>query len=137
MVDINKLKEEELNQLNDKSKVELGEEEWDLEELILLGDDKKIPILIEYPKPDGKRVKAKALIKQLTINEIDTVKTKQENQLQAAMLVLQKALFKSNGEPFSKNELKRLPIGVLTEISDKILEISGINEDTKQELINF
>lgn len=133
MVNVDELKQQEMEELN---KVEM-QEEFDLEELILLGDDKKIPILIEYPKPDGKRVKAKALIKQLTINEIDTVKTKQENQLQAAMLVLQKALFKSNGEPFSKNELKRLPIGVLTEISDKILEISGINEDTKQELINF
>ena len=133
MVNVDELKQQEMEKLTN---VEM-QEEFDLEELILLGDDKKIPILIEYPKPDGKRVKAKALIKQLTINEIDTVKTKQENQLQAAMLVLQKALFKSNGEPFSKNELKRLPIGVLTEISDKILEISGINEDTKQELINF
>ena len=133
MVNVDELKQQEMEELN---KVEM-QEEFDLEELILLGDDKKIPILIEYPKPDGKRVKAKALIKQLTINEIDTVKTKQENQLQAAMLVLQKALFKSNGEPFSKNELKKLPIGVLNEISDKILEISGINEDTKQELINF
>lgn len=132
MSDIDELKQKELEELG---KVEM-QEEFDLEELIILGDDKKMPILIEYPTPDGRRVKAKALIKQLTINEIDNVKT-QETQLQAAMIVLQKALFKTNGEPFSKNELRKLPIGVLTEISDKILEVSGIDDDTKQELVNF
>lgn len=133
MSDIDEMKQKELDELNN---VEFQEEEFNLEELILLGDDKKIPIKIEFPKPNGEIVKAKALIKQLTINEIDSVKS-QDNQLAVAMLVLQKALFKTNGEPFSKPELRKLPIGVLNEIANKILEVSGINEETKNRLMDF
>ena len=54
MTDISKLQEEELNQLNKTENVELLEDIVNLEELILLGDEKRIPILIEYPLPDGK-----------------------------------------------------------------------------------
>ena len=44
-------------------------EETNLEDLILLGEDKLINIVIEYPTETG-RVKAKAKIKQLTMKEL-------------------------------------------------------------------
>lgn len=137
MVDVKKLREQELSELNKTENVILQEEEYSLEELILLGKDKKIPIIIEYPLPDGRQVKSKALIKQLTINELDNVKVTNTNALQTGMLILQKALFKQDGENFKRSELGVLPIGVVNAIAEKILEISGVDEQTGIDLSNF
>ena len=64
----------------DKLLEDITVEEVNLEELILLGEDKKIPIVISYPTEDGKQIKAKALVKQLsdsgfrdTINELKSL----------------------------------------------------------------
>ena len=133
MSDIDELKQKELEELG---KVEM-QEEFNLEELILLGDDKKIPVILQYPLPDGRIVRGKAKIKQLTMSELDTVKTSPNNELETIMLILQKAFFQMNEEPFTKTQLKKIPIGVLKEVSNKILEVSGIDEDLQTDLINF
>ena len=133
MSDIDELKQKELEELG---KVEM-QEEFNLEELILLGDDKKIPVILQYPLPDGRIVRGKAKIKQLTMSELDTVKTSPNNELETIMLILQKAFFQMNEEPFTKTQLKKIPIGVLKEVSNKILEVSGIDEDLQTDVINF
>jgi hypothetical protein len=133
MTDVNKLKEEELLQLNEKENVEFEEEVFSLEELILLGDDKRIPIIIEYPLPDGSRVvKSRAYVKQLTIKELDNIKVTDENMIKSSMLILQKAMFKENGELYSRNELGVLPIGVIKTVADKILALSGMDSETEK-----
>ncbi len=134
MSNVDELREKELEELD---KVELVEEEFNLEELILLGDDKKIPILLQYPLPDGRIVKGKAKIKQLTLSELETVKTSPNNQLETITLILRKAFFQMNEEPFTKTQLRKIPIGVLKEVCNKILEVSGFDEDLKTDLINF
>ena len=121
MVNVEELKEQELESLNES--VEVGE--YGLEELILLGEDRKIPITIEYPRTDGTKVKAKALIKQLTIKEVEEIKFTNMNSI----AILQRALFKSDGSNFKRAELGALPIGVVNAISEKILEVSGVNPD--------
>ena len=137
MTDISKLQEEELNQLNKTENVELLEDIVNLEELILLGDEKRIPILIEYPLPDGKRVKTKALVKQLTIKELDNMKFTEENLLPNSIRILQKAMFKQNGDNFKKAEIQTMPIGAVRAIANTILELSGVDEKTRAELPNF
>lgn len=137
MTDISKLQEEELNQLNKTENVELLEDIVNLEELILLGDEKRIPILIEYPLPDGKRVKTKALVKQLTIKELDNMKFTEENLLPNSIRILQKAMFKQNGDNFKKAEIQKMPIGAVRAIANTILELSGVDEKTRAELPNF
>ena len=112
-------------------------EETNLEDLILLGDDKKIPIIIEYPKPDGTRVKAKALIKQLTLKELDGLKIQQTNLMQTNIELLMIGFFKSNGESWTEEELRALPIGVINKVATQILEISGVDQDKTNELVNF
>jgi len=134
MSSVDELREKELEELD---KVELVEEEFNLEELILLGDDKKIPILLQYPLPDGRIVKGKAKIKQLTLSELETVKTSPNNQLETITLILRKAFFQMNEEPFTKTQLRKIPIGVLKEVCNKIMEVSGFDEDLKTDLINF
>ena len=124
----NELKEEDIVTLED---------EMNLEELILLGEDKKIPILISYPREDGTKIKAKALVKQLTLKELNTYQVTRNDVLTASIKVLEKALFKSNGENFTEEELLSLPIGVVNAISNKILELSGVDTINSQNLQDF
>lgn len=107
-------------------------DEYNLEDLIVLGEDKKIPIEVTFPKPDGTPVKAKALVKQLTLKEIDMVKINNPNVLEANLLLLSQALFKANGENFTEKELLNFPMGVVSSIAEKIMEISGVNLDPKE-----
>lgn len=133
MTDINKLREEELEQLK---KVEVTTDEFNLEDLIVLGDSKKIPIHIIYPNDDGTKSKAKALVKQLTLTELDNVKFK-GNSLESSMFILKKALFKQNGDTFTNAELRALPIGVVNAVSNKILELSGVDIPDQPNLQDF
>ncbi len=104
-------------------------DEINLEDLIVLGEDKKIPIQIEFPKADGGVVKAKALVKQLTLKEIGDIKVNQNNIMESSLAVLEKALFKNNGKNFTEKELLVFPIGVINAISNKIMELSGVEID--------
>ena len=134
MTDVDKLKEDELNQLNG---VEVEAEEVGLEDLIILGEDKKIPIHITYPKTDGTRAKAKALVKQLTLKELDSLNFNRNNPGKVSLLVLRKALFKQNGDNFTDKELEMLPLGVVNAISNKILELSGVEVPNTPDLADF
>ena len=98
-------------------------EETSLEDLILLGEDKLINITIEYPTENGK-VKAKAKIKQLTMKELKNIDLRNITT-ETSIEILTKALFQQNGEPFSEDLILSLPIGVVNEISNEIMRISG------------
>lgn len=116
-----------------KSKIKV--EETNLEDLIVVGEDYHIPVSIEFPKPNGEMVKAKALIKQITVKEMKKLQTKGNDDLGIATEVLSLALLKQNGNNFTKEEISYLPIGVVRSLSDKILEASGI--DMNDEIKNF
>ena len=133
MVDVNKLKEEELNQLKQGENVISEEEEVSLEELILLGEDKKIPIHIEFPKTDGTNVKAKAYVKQLTMKEIEEINVDNLNN----MTLLKMSLLQSDGEPFPPSKIRKLPIGVVNALIEKIFEVSGVDAETLKQLQDF
>ena len=136
MTDISKLKEEEIEQLNKESIVEY-EEEMNLEVLIILGEDKKIPIKITFPTIEGKRVTAKALIKQLTLREMETIRIDRDNLITVNRKVLEKALFKTTGEAYTDEELYALPVGVVNSIAEKILELSGMENPNNNSLMDF
>ena len=131
MANIDELREEELRNLNDDTIVEYGEE-VNLEELILLGEDKKIPVKITFPTVDGERVKAKALVKQLTLREMETIKVNRDDLVTANRMLLEKALFKTNGEKYTKDELYLLPLGVVNALAEKIFELSGVNTQNRR-----
>lgn len=112
------------------------ESEVNLEELLVLGEDKKIPIIITFPTIEGERVKAKALVKQLTLREMEAIQVKRDNLITTSRMLLEKALFKTDGEPYTREELYALPLGVITAISEKILQLSGV-DGTTQNLKDF
>ena len=111
-------------------------EETNLEDLILLGEDKKIKIVIEYPTDDGRVVKARALVKQLTLKEMDNLKINNADVVETNVKLLQKALFTKNGDNFTEEMILALPMGVVNALSEKIMEISGVRT-TNQTLMDF
>ena len=125
MTDIDKLKEEEIAQLDG---------ELNLEDLLILGDVKKIPIKIKFPLEDGTIVEAKALVKQLTVKELENLKLKQNTVWKYSVAILEKALFKQDGTQFNSKEIRSLPLGVANAIASKVMELSGV-EITNQTLI--
>ena len=111
-------------------------DEFNLEDLIVLGDDKKIPIEITFPRNDGSKVNAKALIKQLTLREMENLNVSRTDIVGANLMVLRKALFKANGDNFTNEELEALPLGVVNALANQILEVSGVDV-ANQKLGNF
>ena len=102
-------------------------EETSLEDLILLGEDKLINILIEYPTENGTTT-AKAKIKQLTMKELKNIDLNKPT-FETSILMLEKGLFKQDGTPFSKELILSLPVGVVNAIGNEILKISGVDKD--------
>ena len=102
-------------------------EETNLEDLILLGEDKLIDVIIEYPTENG-TVEAKAKIKQLTMKELKNMDL-QKVTAQTSIEILNKALYKQDGTPFPEELILALPIGVVNALGNEILKISGANED--------
>lgn len=110
-------------------------EETNLEDLIILGEEKHIPITIEFPNPNGGKIKAKASIKQITVKEMDKIKLNENNPLQMNIQVLETSLLKQDGSNFTKEQILNLPLGVMRELTEKILEVSGVGLD--DEIRNF
>jgi len=133
MANIEELKQQEINEL--KTKVEI--EEVGLEELIVLGEHKKTPIHITYPNEDGTKTKSKALIRQLTLKELDKVKVNKKNIINLNREILKLGLFKSTGDKFTTEEINFLPLGVVKTVAEAILEYSGIDETQTNALMDF
>lgn len=127
MTTVDKLKKEEVAKLDG---------ELNLEDLIILGDDKKIPIEISFPTEDGTSVKAKALVRQLTIRELEDIKVNEKEVWKTNIKILQRTLFKHDGTPYSTKEIKVLPIGVISALVEEIMKLSGVDLQ-KQQLVNF
>ena len=119
MSNIEDLKKEEL--------INLQAEEVPLEDLIVMGADKKIPIHIEYPQGDN-IIRTKCLVKQLTIKQLKNINITPNSDVTEVLPILAKSMCKQNGENFTTDELSLLPIGVLKAILTKIFELSGIDE---------
>lgn len=109
------------------SSAKIQVEETNLEDLILLGEEKLIDITIEYPTETGK-VKAKAKIKQLTMKELKNIDL-QNPSLETNIKILTQALFKQDDTPFSKDLILALPVGVVNAVSAEIMKVSGVEQD--------
>ena len=122
--------------MTNNEEIGLEIDEFNLEDLIVLGEHKKIPIEITFPKDDGSKVKAKVLIRQLTLKEMEDIPYGTNDVYSINIAVLAMAMFKANGDKFTPDEIEVLPIGVVNAISNKIQEVSGV-EFTNQRLRNF
>lgn len=112
--------------MTDNPKIQI--EETTLEDLILLGDNKLIDIEITYPLTNGKKTSAKAKIKQLTMEELKNINLETPD-LETYIAILRKSLYTQNEKPFKKELILKMPVGVVTELANTILEVSGVDPD--------
>lgn len=118
MDDIEKTKQEELEHLQQENEV------FDLESLIVDGDDAKIPITFIYPNTNKT---VGAMIRPVNTREYNLILKKSEKLgLQFLVEMLKIALYKMDGSPFPEELIGKLPAGVCAEIVEKINEVSGI-----------
>lgn len=111
-------------------------DETNLEDLIILGEDKLINITIQFPTDNG-QVNAKAKIKQLTMKELKNINLDVIN-LETNIKILTKCLYRQDETPFQRNMIEALPVGVVNAISAEILRISGVNTtDIKKQLTSI
>lgn len=112
--------------------VKIEVDEVNLEDLIILGEDKLINISIEYPEEDDEGliriVRTKAKIKQLTLKELRNIDVNNIN-VNTIGTILSKALFKQDETSFSKELILAMPIGVCIAITKEIMRISGVDEN--------
>lgn len=116
---------------DDNNKPIIEVDEVNLEDLIILGDEKLINIKISYPEErDGviRIVNSKAKIKQLTLKELKNIDVNNIT-VDTAVSILRKALFKQDETLFSKELILALPIGVCFAITREIMRISGVDEN--------
>ena len=120
MANIEELKQEELEQLNETSS---------LESLITEGADLRIPITFDFPTANGVK-KASAIIKPLTTVEWENAQSyAMKYKKDFVLKILEKGLLNDDGEPLSFELIKKMPIGVATEIYKRIADVSGVKQD--------
>jgi len=112
--------------MEDKPKIMV--EETNLEDLILLGDDKLIDCSIEYPNEYGVKVRARTKIKQLTMKELKNINVNKRS-FENSVKILSKTVYKQDGTLLGKDLIMELPVGVVNELSDLIMELSGVDVD--------
>ena len=124
MTNVEELKQEEIEQLNETTS---------LEALITEGAELQIPITFNYPTKNG-ITKASAIIRPLTSTEWENaqnhaMKTKKD----FALRILEKGLLNDDGEPLPLELIKKMPSGVATEIYTRIADVSGVKEDREEQ----
>ena len=96
----------------------------DIEQLITTGIDHEIPIKVSYQGTEFS-----VLIHPLsnsTINTINNLYLKNKESVELNLCL--KGMVKKDGGSFKKDELLRLPSGVVTSIATEISVISGIGQ---------
>lgn len=125
MPDINELREKELKSLTQEE-----EEIFELETLITDGADARIPVIISYPRPDGRIVKGAVLIRPLTNVEWNNAvrfQRKPGDTTTNEVELLKLALYTKDGKQFPPELVEKLPNGVVLELVKEVSKASGID----------
>ena len=125
MPDINELREKELKSLTQEE-----EEIFELETLITDGADARIPVIISYPRPDGRIVKGAVLIRPLTNVEWNNAvrfQRKPGDTTTNEVELLKLALYTKDGKQFPPQLVEKLPNGVVLELVKEVSKASGID----------
>lgn len=124
MANIEELKQEELEQLNETAS---------LESLITEGADLRIPITFDFPTANGVK-KASAIIKPLSTVEWENAQNYAiEHKKDFVLKILEKGLLNDDEEQLPFELIKKMPIGVATEIYKRIADVSGVKQDKEEQ----
>lgn len=124
MANIEELKQEELEQL---------QETTSLENLITEGASLRIPITFDFPTEKG-ITKASAIIKPLSTVEWENAQNYAiQHKKDFILKVLEKGLLNNDGEPLPFELIKKMPIGVATELYTRIADVSGVKQNKEEQ----
>ena len=126
MANIEKLQEQELEELQDS-------EALSLESLITEGSELRIPITFDFPTKNGIK-KASAIIKPISAVEWENAQSYALKNKEGFILkILEKGLLNDNGEPLPFSLIKKMPSGVATEIYIRIADVSGVKQNKEEQ----
>lgn len=129
MVDANELKEQEIEMLKEEGT-------YDLETLIIEGQNVRIPVIFDYPLPNGKTAEVTCKLKPLTNVEVNnarrTALKNQNTTMEIEMLKI--GMYTSKDKPFPRGLIKEMPTGVVVELAQKLIELSGVKIDREEQL---
>ena len=139
MVDVDELKQKELENIKNQDNTST-DEVYDLESLILDGAKAKIPIIVDYPLPDGSTQELGLKLKPLTDVEVNNAMRALKNNPNTSFRIeyLKRGLYTKDDEPFPQHLLKEMHTGVVGELCIKLMDISGIktNKEAQQEIMD-
>lgn len=126
MANIEELKAMEMEALSQ-------EETVSLESLITEGADLRIPITFDFPTANGMK-KASAIIRPLTTVEWENAQNYAiQHKKDFFIKILEKGLLNNDGEPLPFELIKKMPMGVATEIYKRIADVSGVKQNEEEQ----
>lgn len=127
MTNIKELEQQEIESLSQ------DQETFTLESLITEGSELQIPITFDFPTKTGIK-KASAIIRPLTTPEWENAQNYAlKNKKDFIIRILEKGLLNDDGKPLPSSLLKKMPIGVASEIYTRIADVSGIKENREEQ----
>ena len=116
---------------------EFDDDVFDLERLIVDGADARIPIEIDYPVyKDGELTTKKygVMIRPLKSFELNnaTQRGLRDDSTDMNTEIVKLGLCRKDGEPFDPDIVEKLPAGVINKLTEKICEVSGIQQDKER-----
>ena len=128
-VDVNEKINEELQSLEENQEI------YDLESFILEGVSTEIPIIIDYPLPDGTTKPLGAKIRPLTSSEWNNcVREAIKFEKSFQELIVERGLLTKNGKPFPVKLVGQMASGAVDSIFAKISEVSGVKQNKEEQL---
>ena len=119
----------------DNINLEIDTKELDLERLIVDGAKARIPIEVEFPiyHEDGTMTYEKrgAVVKPLKSHELTNASQigLRVDDTDVNTEIVKAGLCRKNGEPYPQEVVESFPAGVITSLSKKILDVSGVKPD--------
>lgn len=126
MVSVEELKNKEIEQLTENDL-----EIFELETLIANGVEEKVPIELEYKgKTFGAMIRPVNSIEWNNAVAITNRNSGTNNEIELCKI----ALYNTDGTPFNKDLINKLPAGIISSIAKEIASISGINFNSEENL---
>ena len=110
---------------------------FDLERLIVDGADARIPVEVEFPVyKDGELEYRKygVMIRPLRSSELNnaTQRGLSDDFTDVNTEIVKRGLCKKNGDAYDSEIVEKLPAGVINKLTEKICEVSGIQQDKER-----
>ena len=116
---------------------EFDDNVFDLERLIVDGADARIPVEVDFPVyKDGELTVKKygVMIRPLKSSELNnaTQTGLRFDDTDVNTEIVKKGLCRKDGSPYDPEVVEKLPAGVINKLTEKICEVSGIQQDKER-----